>query len=324
MEIAKNKKKRMQTNTTLIDTNRLEKSSDRSLMGKLLFLMIFLFASLGLSTCTKNSLQGLEQAKSLLSSGYSQESYELAKEIILENKSCMQAYDAFIDSYLEWSTVEWDQKDFDKSISEFVFFLIEHIEFLHNDTTLYFRAIEEIYELGYWWEIDGIPPIIDLCEQEMEYYRTQSDTEMVAKVATIAINNCPDENARQEFFLRIALEAVNNRFMEKVADKVVEMTKPNVQSITSLAKMLLRQIWIACLSYQEKTGNCPPISLDIFGSGAIPDGVLIEPPLGKRYFQYHILQDCTIKATPIPEVDSRLEKVTPLLINKDGNFEGGL
>ena len=99
------------------------------------------------------------------------------------------------------------------------------------------------------------------------------------------------------------------------------------KSKISEARMVLKQIWEAGLTYYEEHGEFPVTATlaDIFGTGysSLPGDLILDTPSGEPRFKYDMLADGEAKASPNTAVDASLGDVTPLEIDADGNITGG-
>lgn len=95
------------------------------------------------------------------------------------------------------------------------------------------------------------------------------------------------------------------------------------KSKISEAKMIVKQIWTASQAYYEEKGTYPAPTVDIFGSGGIPTGLIIDKPSGAPRFTYDILALGAAQGNPNTAVDASLGDVTPIVINDIGVVSGG-
>jgi len=91
----------------------------------------------------------------------------------------------------------------------------------------------------------------------------------------------------------------------------------------SEARMVVKQIWQANQCFFEEYGYYPPESYDIFGTGYVPQGMVIDKPSGKPRFQYDILINGAARARSNPSIDKSLEGLSPIIISREGVISGG-
>lgn len=95
------------------------------------------------------------------------------------------------------------------------------------------------------------------------------------------------------------------------------------KSKISEAKMVVKQIWQASQAYYEENGSYPAAVDDIFGTGSVPAGLIVDEPSGEPRFKYDILADGAAEAEPNTAVDASLGDVSTVAIDAEGNITGG-
>ena len=76
------------------------------------------------------------------------------------------------------------------------------------------------------------------------------------------------------------------------------------KSKISEAKMVVKQIWEALGVYYEEEGAYPAAVTDVFGTGTIPAGLIIDEPSGEPRFTYNIVLNGAASAVPDLTVDA--------------------
>ncbi len=95
------------------------------------------------------------------------------------------------------------------------------------------------------------------------------------------------------------------------------------KSKVSEAKMVVKQIWTSAQAYYEENGSYPATASDIFGSGTIPTGLIVDAPSGTPRFIYDVEADGVARAEANTAVDASLSDVTDVVISTDGVVSGG-
>lgn len=95
------------------------------------------------------------------------------------------------------------------------------------------------------------------------------------------------------------------------------------KSKISEAKMVVKQIWTSAQAYYEENGSYPATAADIFGSGTIPTGLIVDAPSGTPRFNYSVGANGTATGTPNTAVDASLSDVSDVTITTDGVVGGG-
>ncbi|MGC9316152.1 MAG: prepilin-type N-terminal cleavage/methylation domain-containing protein [bacterium] len=95
------------------------------------------------------------------------------------------------------------------------------------------------------------------------------------------------------------------------------------KSKISEAKMVVKQIWTSAQAYYEENGSWPATATDIFGSGTIPTGLIVDVPSGTPRFYYDVVADGGAQARPNTNVDASLSDVSDVTITSDGVVSGG-
>lgn len=95
------------------------------------------------------------------------------------------------------------------------------------------------------------------------------------------------------------------------------------KSKVSEAKLVVKQIWTANQAYYEEKGAYCGSADDIFGTGSVPDGLVVDEPSGVPRFTYNILANGAASAEPNTTVDASLSDVSDINISADGVVTGG-
>ncbi len=95
------------------------------------------------------------------------------------------------------------------------------------------------------------------------------------------------------------------------------------KSKISEARLVVKQIWTANQAYFEEKGAYCGSAEDIFGTGDIPAGLVVDAPSGVQRFTYDITAGGGAVANPNTAVDASLSDVDPVTINADGVLAGG-
>ena len=95
------------------------------------------------------------------------------------------------------------------------------------------------------------------------------------------------------------------------------------KSKISEAKMVVKQIWQANQAYYEENGTYAAATDDIFGTGSVPQGLIVDTPSGEPRFEYDILANGAAQAEPNTDVDGSLGDVSNIVISADGVVSGG-
>jgi len=102
------------------------------------------------------------------------------------------------------------------------------------------------------------------------------------------------------------------------------------KSKISEARMVAKQIWQAEQVYYEEYGRYTTGVTDVFGTGGIPDGLVVDTPSGQPRFTYDIADFSTsiattyhVRGVPNTSVDASLGDVSNVEINVSGTISGG-
>jgi len=102
------------------------------------------------------------------------------------------------------------------------------------------------------------------------------------------------------------------------------------KSKISEAKMVVKQIWEAENVYYEENGSYTEGETDIFGSGSIPTGLVVDVPSGEPRFTYDIADFSTtvgagyhVRGVANTGVDASLGDVSNVEIDVEGDVSGG-
>jgi len=95
------------------------------------------------------------------------------------------------------------------------------------------------------------------------------------------------------------------------------------KSKISEAKLVVKQIWESENVYYEENGTYTATVTDVFGTGTIPTGLVIDAPSGTPRFTYNILANGAAEGVPNTGVDASLGDVSNIAINQDGVVSGG-
>ena len=75
--------------------------------------------------------------------------------------------------------------------------------------------------------------------------------------------------------------------------------------------------------YYEEYGEYTNSSLDVFGTGGIPSGLVVDKPAGEPRFTYFLTNDGRAFAVPNTFIDASLGDVTNILVDQSGKLSGG-
>ncbi len=95
------------------------------------------------------------------------------------------------------------------------------------------------------------------------------------------------------------------------------------KSKISEAKLIVKQIWEAEGTYYEEHGTYTTTVTDVFGTGSVPAGLIVDTPSGTPRFTYNILANGAAEAVPNTSVDASLGDVSNIQISQDGVVTGG-
>ena len=98
----------------------------------------------------------------------------------------------------------------------------------------------------------------------------------------------------------------------------------------SEAKLVVKQIWMAEQVYYEENGCFTGAADDIFGTGSVPDGLIVGEPSGVHRFDYYITDvadfsdgDAVLIYAMPNMTDASLYDVSDIEVTVDGVVSGG-
>ncbi len=309
---------------------------------KRLIIAVCLLSMLGIfglacSNCEEEAEKQIVEAEALLEKEHPYEAYSLLKETIAKCPQHSKTYEVFMKSFEEWEDMSWgrskkyDSEDWEAERKNFVEILSNGIEYLRESPAIYLTAIELIYEIDedFFYDEDKhiAPDIIDFSKKEVSYYMGKTNTAMISAIFKNLLEYIDvdeDEGRLMEFASWIEKESKGNPELALVMDGLTEAVEVQImKSKISEAKMVVKQIWTSAQAYYEENGKYPSPSTDIFGSGQVPSGMIIDRPSGEQRFIFSVLPNGCVVARPNVGVDPSLSEVDPIRISEDGIVSGG-
>ena len=329
-----------------------------------LIVVSLLISICGCSNCEEKAEKQINEAKKMLSEARevlmvedneeanqkALDAVQIAKEVVKNCPTYGPAYPLYISSI--FSTLAADTLNMDMSvIKEYIETINNGIPYLREEPE-YGTIITMMFMMDRtYYQKKGshiVPAREDFLREEFAYWRSKENPQMMnALIASTSTGGVMDSSYFTELFNfaewmgkeyasdSYMIENVVTPFKEKSTKMCEEYTKNLVQrkkSRVSEAKLILKQIFVACNTYYKKHGEFPPVHTfndarteNTNWEAKIQD-LYIDRPSGYPRFTYKIVKggsNFQAEASAEYSYDASLHDVSTIVIDKDGIITGG-